>query len=435
MPARKPRAPATLLDAVKARDLEATRALLDAGADPDAPGPYDERPLGAAVYARILHPEVDAIASLLMARGADPQKVGAFDATPLELAAQHGAEVIAQEMMRVVGPRFAPRAAQGTRLSLLQCACQGGLRWLVARCVALGQSDREITADGRSCLHLATSVNPQSESPPAERLALVDELLARGADPNLRRPGEWGGTPLHSAAASADAAVVTRLLDAGASLDARSDVSGHQPIHRAAYGERVDVVAALCARGADVTSTAAGGAQPLHLLGARTRYLATSAMVDAFVDHGADINALDDRGVSPLAAAIGQHGNTRAPLDAREVATLARFVARGADLRCAAPGGATLLILAGRLGDAALAQIALGGSEIGQVDGHGWSALHYAATQADGAVAGALLAAGADPTQPTRKRHTAARTAFPAGSTAKDIARALGAAAVLERLA
>ena len=95
----------------------------------------------------------------------------------------------------------------------------------------------------------------------------------------------------------------------------------------------------------------------------------------------------------------------------------------------------TLLILAARIGDVALAQIALGGSEIAQCDDHGWSPLHYAATQPDGALAGVLLAAGADPTLPTRKRHSASRTPFPKGTTAMDIARALGVAAVIERLA
>jgi ankyrin repeat protein len=74
-------------------------------------------------------------------------------------------------------------------------------------------------------------------------------------------------------------------------------------------------------------------------------------------------------------------------------------------------------------------------SELGQYDGHGWSALHYAAAQADGAIAGALLAAGADPKQPTRKGHKYARQAFAAGATPREIARAVGATAVVERLA
>lgn len=432
---KKPRPPATLLDAVKARDLEATRALLDAGADPNAPGPYDELPLGATVYAGINHPDARAIASLLLAHGADPLKVGGFGNTALETAAELGADTMAREMMSRAGERFALRAPPPGGSSMLHRACKGGLFWLALRCAELGADPCEVDEAGKSSLHHAVSVYPASEARAEARLALVDWLLARGVDPHQWQPGEYGGTALHLAASWADAAVVARLLDAGVDLHAASDVSAHRAIHRAGYNDRAGVVALLCARGADVDATATGGVRPLHVLATRTRYLATPEMVDAFVDGGASINALDDRGLSPLATAISQHGNTRAPLGEREVATLARFVARGADLRCAAPGGATLLILAARIGDVALAQIALGGSEIAQVDDHGWAALHYAAMQTDGALAGALLAAGADPTQPTRKRHTAARTPFPKGSTAMDIARALGVSAVIERLA
>lgn len=432
---KRPRAPATLLDAVKARDLDATRAMLDAGADPNAPGPYDELPLGAAVYAGINHPDARAVVSLLLARGADPLKAGGFGNTALETATELGADTMAREMMSVAGERFTLRAPPPGGSSMLHRACKGGLLWMAQRCAEMGAEVGEVDALGKSSLHHAASVYPMSEAKAEERLALVEWLLARGVDPHQWQPGEYGGTALHIAASSADAAVVARLLDAGVDLHAVSEVSGHQAIHRAAYNDRAGVVATLCARGAKVDATAANGARPLHVLATRTRYLATPEMVDAFVDHGAGINALDDRGLSPLATAISQHGNTRAPLAAREVATLARLVARGADLRCAAPGGATLLILAARIGDVALAQVALGGSEIAQVDEHGWGALHYAATQADGALAGALLAAGADPTLPTRKRHTTARTPFPKGSTAMDIARALGASAVIERLA
>lgn len=432
---KKPRAPATLLDAAKARDLDATRALLDAGADPNAPGPYNELPLGAAVYAGINHPEAKAVTSLLLAHGADPLQVGSFGNTALETAAELGADTMAREMMSRAGDRFALRAPPPGSSSMLHRACKGGLRWLVLRCAELGADPCEVDAAGKSSLHHAVSVYPASEAGAEERLALVDWLLARGVDPHQWQPGEYGGTALHVAASSADAAVVARLLDAGVDLHAASDVSAHQAIHRAAYNDRAGVVALLGARGADIDAIATGGIRPLHVLATRTRYLATPEMVDAFVDQGASVNALDDRGLSPLATAISQHGNTRAPLGAREVETLARFVARGADLRCAAPGGATLLILAARIGDLALAQIALGGSEIAQVDDHGWGALHYAATQADGALVGALRAAGADPTQPTRKRHTAARTLVPKGSTAMDIARALGVQAVIERLA
>lgn len=434
MAAKKKKPPATLLDAARAGDLAATLALLDAGADPNAAGEYDILPLGEAVGARVINPAADAVAFLLLERGADPVKAGGFGEAPLDRAAYIGADALAREMVRLAGDRFALRLAGAAEPSLLHRACNGGLLWLAQRCVDEGADPLSIGAGGASCLHFATSVYSHSDASPADRLALVDWLLDRGNDPNLHRPGEWGGSALHNAAAHADAAVVARLLDRGADPGARSDVSQHLPIHRAAFNVP-EVVALLCARGADPDATAAGGRRPLHVFGTRARYCDRPGVVDAFVDAGAGINALDDLGLTPLAVAIGEHGNTRSPLTEKQRAVFARFVARGADLRCAAPGGATLLILAGRLGDAALAQLAMAGSELGQYDGHGWSALHYAATQADGAIAGALLAAGADPKQPTRRGHKYARQTFAAGATPREIARAVGATAVVERLA
>lgn len=73
----------------------------------------------------------------------------------------------------------------------------------------------------------------------------VDALLARGVDVNARcRNGE---TALHAAVRANRAALVDRLLDAGACIDARDTTAGRRPLDVSVYtwGRRVTVTAYL----------------------------------------------------------------------------------------------------------------------------------------------------------------------------------------------
>src|SRR2546422_4006037 len=65
---------------------------------------------------------------------------------------------------------------------------------------------------------------------------MVDVLLARGADVNAPSRNGHANAPLHAAAAGrAGAALMRRLLDAGARVNARQS-GGHTPLHEAALG-------------------------------------------------------------------------------------------------------------------------------------------------------------------------------------------------------
>ncbi len=108
---------------------------------------------------------------------------------------------------------------------------------------------------------------------------MVDFLLAQGADPTSRVPGT-GETPLHSALAKAGRPavifVVRRLLEAGADPNAATlpgqetgafmrDVRtrGETPLHRAAAYADADTIRMMIQRGADVEARDAHGASPL----------------------------------------------------------------------------------------------------------------------------------------------------------------------------
>ena len=211
-------------------------------------------------------------------------------------------------------------------------ACHAGdvatLRDLLATEPSLA---RERTAEGSTGLHLAV-----------QHVDAVRLLLEHGADPNARDVGD-NAYPLHFAGGAGGAEVVRALLDAG------GDVHGVGDVHRldvigwaTCFGPTIptDVLALLVERGArhHIFSAIAvqdaeairklvkqnpdalsrrmsrfeGGQTALHyaiappdaLLGGGFRTGSHYAIVDLLIELGADLEATDDRGRTPLVVAM-----------------------------------------------------------------------------------------------------------------------------------
>ena len=79
---------------------------------------------------------------------------------------------------------------------------------------------------------------------------MVDLLLKRGADPNVR-DGD-NSTPLHDCCAGGYRDIAYYLLDRGADVNAQDD-DGDTPLHQACNGDHGEVVALLLQRGANTT--------------------------------------------------------------------------------------------------------------------------------------------------------------------------------------
>ncbi len=115
-----------------------------------------------------------------------------------------------------------------------------------------------------------------------------------------------GCTPsVHDAALRADVEIVESLLNANPSLVNLRAGRGKTPLHQAVTSghERTDeLITLLLARGADPNAQDETGMTPLHVAAGWT----TRSRATLLVDGGADVDALDALGNSPLHEAVLQ---------------------------------------------------------------------------------------------------------------------------------
>ncbi|KAF4100401.1 ankyrin repeat and SOCS box protein 4 isoform X2 [Onychostoma macrolepis] len=121
-------------------------------------------------------------------------------------------------------------------------------------------------------------------------------LLQNGAAVN-RKPN--GKTPLHVACTVSNADCVGLLLDWGARINSMS-LSGHTPLHYCITQESLDCAKHLILKGANINMPSEENQDtPLHTA---TRY-GIPELVDYYIAHGADINAVNGYMETPLITA------------------------------------------------------------------------------------------------------------------------------------
>lgn len=356
--------------AAPARGAEAfALELLDRGADPFARSPAGDPPLtlavrlgwmtlverllasGAALDARDSHGmsalhlaaalgRADALKALI-ARGATPDLLAADGQTPLGVALSAGRRDLADWLdwrgwplprralqaadvpsAAIVGDADAVRRLLGLGLpvdavdaqgcSALLRAAGGGHRAVVDLLLARGADPRLASQSGATALSAAVSMR---------HLDIVDRLLTAGAPLEQRLPGEL--TVLMVACALGLPDLAGRLLAAGADVQA-VDAQQRTPLHCAAmYGftarDRARLLAlldTLLLAGAEVDRAAGGTTPLLLLLGARAEP-GTAADEDVLIaglerllDDGASLDVADARGFGPLHLAA-LHGLVR----------------------------------------------------------------------------------------------------------------------------
>jgi ankyrin repeat protein len=202
----------------------------------------------AALQAAIKAGDADRVRTLLQAH---PELVEGYDQngdTPLLLATYYHADEIVRLLLE-----------RGVPISLFEAAAIGDVqraRQMLDDQPELGAS---ISHDGWTPLHLAAHFG---------QLAIVDLLLARGADVDSRSQNGLGNTPLHAALAGGHRATAQRLVEHRADVNAVEE-GGYTPLHQAADLGDTEMVRILLERGARLDVVADDGQTPQDLARAK----------------------------------------------------------------------------------------------------------------------------------------------------------------------
>ncbi|WP_078610664.1 MULTISPECIES: ankyrin repeat domain-containing protein [Streptomyces] len=163
---------------------------------------------------------------------------------------------------RAIAPGSAPLHAALTAMFNSWAGPYDIVRDIVAALLDAGADPNLADARGEvPILYLQTNSGPEASD-------IIRLLLAAGADPNAE--AEWRSGPLHDAVVFALPETVRDLLDAGAdplkpSRTGHRGVDGATPLHVAAFSAREEVLRLLLARIADVDVRTPKGVTPLHV--------------------------------------------------------------------------------------------------------------------------------------------------------------------------
>ena len=160
-------------------------------------------------------------------------------------------------------------------------------------------------------------------------MALVTELLDHGASVDAR--DRFGARPLSHAARFGHLSMVDLLLSRDAPLNARN-LAGATALFFAVEGNHTPVAQRLIERGADVNLAGRSGVTPI----AAAAYRDNNTIVEDLINHGADDRAPDQTGKPPIVyAAAGARFDI-----------VKRLVARNLDVNSRYPNDLTLLMWA-----------------------------------------------------------------------------------------
>lgn len=303
-----------LMRAVKKGHVEVVRCLIDAKA---SLSPKNASLISIAFKAG--HPH---IVKMLLEAGCDPDTKDEFNETPLVHVVDKG-DIEIFDCLVAAGASIGVRGKSGN--TLLMIATEQGHVRLVEALLRLKADPNAVNGYGQTALLIASGWAPTE---------VIAALIKAGAALNVL--SEFGDTPLMLAIRSANLDQIKLLIAAGCQVDTTSPY-GVTPLSLAISKKQPAIVNTLIDAGANLTDKLAlpifGTDQKIYLPPLHVAIFAGDlAAVGILLDKGADIDAPDQHGLTPLMHAVIQ--------GRRQLVGL--LVSRGANVRLLMPAIAGL---------------------------------------------------------------------------------------------
>ena len=315
----------SLHGAARGGHLGAVKILLEHNADIEARNKYNETPLIRAA----INDQIE-MTELLIEKGAKIEAEDHQGFTALHRTVKHGRKAAFAILLKK-GAHLGTRGATGE--TLLHSAVIADNKEIVGKLLRLGADLESQDNEGLTPLHLAAL---------SDRQSTLIVLLDKGA--NLHSEDKNGWTPLHNAALKGNVNVMRTLIIKGADLEAKDRYNHNTPLHLAAMGGKENAVRLLLYHDANIEALNSSGETPLFqvlfidckalenmvglllensasievratgppdcLNGWTVLHAAALAgngnVVRLLLAKGADVNATDARGITPLGLAAAR---------------------------------------------------------------------------------------------------------------------------------
>lgn len=213
----------------------------------------------------------------LIAQGADINRENVFGIPPLGTAILNGNTSVARYLLEHGAELFFMTSKKASFNALNLAASQASLSMidlLIEFNAGRYVNETGITSEGRDshmpCLHLALHHG---------NAGMIDQLVSQGAYVNeLAGPANQLSRPLHLAAKNTQPDAIRRLIKAGADIQQSIPPYGYTPIHSAIEAGRAQNVEALTQKGGDINAVDDRGITPLMLAAVRNNLSAAKEL-------------------------------------------------------------------------------------------------------------------------------------------------------------